>query len=314
MKNYFILIIFFCFCFVHLFAQTTAPDQVILKSNDKFSGEIIFQNEEVIIIKQEEGNRFQFPLTDVKSIYKAGEQIYPVQENEISYRKIVLNTGDIYYGEILVENEQLVMIKTPQGTRFQFPRSEIRSIDENFEAAEIPNTQEDFPIPEDNKFVMSVEASAGASYSKLSYGWTPSLQGTVILGGRDLFLPNTFLGIGAGYHVLFTSDYSDEESISFIPVFARFQYILSQSRVAPYVEMDAGYGFAPDSDFEGGMILKLSAGIAYKLSYHTSLNFGLYAGLQNFSADLSKDYDWGKYNYYGNTTAFNFGAKVCLKF
>jgi hypothetical protein len=61
-------------------------------------------------------------------------------------------------------------------------------------------------------------------------------------------------------------------------------------------------------------MLKLSAGLAQKLNSQTIFYFGVFAGLQNFSGKLTQTIDFGTFNYHGNTTMQNFGAKVALKF
>jgi len=53
-------------------------------------------------------------------------------ETDISMAKITLKTGDVYVGEIIVENEQIVMIRTAEGTRFQFPKNDIESVEKHF--------------------------------------------------------------------------------------------------------------------------------------------------------------------------------------
>jgi hypothetical protein len=41
---------------------------------------------------------------------------------------VVLNTGIRIQGEIIMQNEEVVIIKKKDGTRFQYPRSELASI------------------------------------------------------------------------------------------------------------------------------------------------------------------------------------------
>ena len=44
--------------------------------------------------------------------------------------KITLKTGDVYVGEIVVKTDDLIMIKTKDGSKFQFQVSEISKIEE----------------------------------------------------------------------------------------------------------------------------------------------------------------------------------------
>lgn len=319
MKNKLIAFLFLCFFAMALFAQNAKTDEVTLKTNEKYLGEIVFHNEEIVILKAEDESRFQFPLGDIETIRKDSKQIYPPKEENLQHenqkeRKITLKSGDVYYGEILLENEQIVMIKTSEGSRFQFPASEVMSIGSDFVAEEKAVEETQITVIDDSKFVMTIDVQGGASYSKQAYSWAPALQASLVLGAKDVFIQNTFLGGGVGYNILFPNDYSTEESLVFLPVFVRLQSIIGKKHTAPYLEMDAGYSFSLNDNFGGGMMLKLSVGIAHKLSYRTILCFGVYAGLQNFSGELTQTNDFGTFGYNGKTTTQNLGAKIALRF
>jgi len=320
MKNYFISTLIFFFCTTILFAQNIKTTEVVLKTGEKYSGEIVFQNEQVIILKQEAGTRFQFSVDDIETIREDSKSVsYLAQENitqtDSKERKITLKTGDIYYGEILVENERIIMIKTSDGNRFQFPVDEVNLIEKEFivqqQHAAINHSNE---LHATDELVMLLDVKGGISYSKQAYLWAPTLQASLILGAKDIFLHNLFLGGGIGYNVLFPSDYFSMETIAFFPVFVRLQSIIGKRRTAPYFEMDAGYGFSLSPDVEGGTMLKTSAGIAHKLSYKATLHIGAYVGLQNFSGKLTRTNNFGTFGYVGKTTAQDIGAKLSLQF
>jgi len=59
-----IAIIVLClFCFVCAHAET-----IVLRTGTRMKGTIVFQNEEVVIVRDTEGARFQFPRTDVEQV------------------------------------------------------------------------------------------------------------------------------------------------------------------------------------------------------------------------------------------------------
>jgi len=317
MKSKLITVLLLCFFTSLLFAQNAQPDEVVLRTNEKYSGEIVFHNEQILILKVEDGSRFQFPMGDIKTIRKNSKQIYPPEgENARSdnsrIRKITLKSSDVYYAEVLVENEQIVMIKTQEGNRFQFPANEVHSIETDFVEESKNNNVQITPI-DDSNFLMMIDVQGGVSYSSQAYLWVPSVQGSLVLGAKDVFFQGSFLGGGVGYNMLFANDYS-KETIAFLPVFVRLQSIVGKKNTAPYLEMDAGYGFSLNSNFGGGLMLKLSAGITHKLSYRTVLYVGTYAGLQGFSGELTQTNNFGTFSYYGTTTTQNIGAKAALRF
>ena len=51
------------FCFVCAHAET-----IVLRTGTRMKGTIVFQNEEVVIVRDAEGARFQFPRTDVEQV------------------------------------------------------------------------------------------------------------------------------------------------------------------------------------------------------------------------------------------------------
>ncbi|HOO18887.1 MAG TPA: hypothetical protein PK296_01715, partial [Paludibacteraceae bacterium] len=47
---------------------------------------------------------------------------------EIVHDKLILKSGDIYVGEIILKNDEIVILQTTDGTRYQFPFSDIKEI------------------------------------------------------------------------------------------------------------------------------------------------------------------------------------------
>jgi|GEM_PF-598035 len=234
-----------------------------------------------------------------------------------STRKITLNTGEVYFGEVLVENEQIIMIRTSDGNRYQFPRNEVKSIETDF-VVKKPSRAERRNIPEtaDNneKIIMLIDVHGGVSSARHAFSNAPMVQGALVFGAKDVIFQNTFLGGGIGYSILFPSDYSEGGTVDFLPVFARFQTFIGSGWLTPYFEIDVGYGFSLNSNFGGGAMLKLSVGLAQKINHQSTFYFGVFAGVQNFSGRLTETNEFGTFNYHGNSTIQNFGAKIALKF
>lgn len=320
MKRYLILFFLIASFLSLTYSQNNAQDRIILKSNEQFSGKIILHNENIISIQDAEGMRYQFPLSDVKEIYKASDpaskSVTADEAKDIT--RIVLTTGEAYTGEVVFQNEQIIMIKTAEGTRYQFPFSEIRSVDTDINMAgyELLPDVDIMSKTDDNKFAMLIEVQGGASYSSKAYKWAPMVQPTLVLGARDILLDNSFLGIGGGYRVILPTESDDDETISFIPVFLRFQAFFSEKRTCPYAEMDAGYSFALNDSMKGGLFINAAFGFRRQLNESVSMSVALFGGIQSFSADLidSKNFQQigQNYTYYGKTNSVNFGLKITL--
>lgn len=69
------LLILFCASFLCAHAET-----IILRTGARVQGTIVFQNEEVVIVRNAEGQRFQYPRTDVEQILTEEQTIEEAQE------------------------------------------------------------------------------------------------------------------------------------------------------------------------------------------------------------------------------------------
>lgn len=231
------------------------------------------------------------------------------QENNVQ-NKITLNTGEIYIGKVLLKNDEMIMISTKDGTRYQFPLSEIKKVEStgNESKFETDNGNQNNHIS--NNFGGLIELSGGTASAKNSFGWAPNTQLSLMFGNKHLFGQQLFLGIGVGYN----SSYITSNSISFLPLFLHIQSTLSKKRTAAFLGMDAGYAFAISKNYDGGALVKISGGISHKLSYKTTLIGGIYTGVQSFSGSLTEINDLGTFNYYGRTSMITTGVKIGFLF
>ena len=80
MKRHLFFILLLCVSFVCAHAET-----LVLRTGARVKGTIVFQNEEVVIIRNAEGARFQYPRADVQEIKADDEEVVEeqvVQEEE----------------------------------------------------------------------------------------------------------------------------------------------------------------------------------------------------------------------------------------
>lgn len=242
--------------------------------------------------------------------------IFNIAANEIYPDKITLKTGEIYIGEILVQTEEIVLIKTLNGSRFQFPFSSVRSVEKEFIKDAGNNSADsllktiDLPL---GQFCVMFDLSGGAGSGKNKYVWSPGSEVSMSLGIKKLFNQTLFAGLGLGYN--FVSIASTSEMLSFIPVFVRLQSNnLKKYRTAPYLSLDAGYAFSTDSGYDGGTFAKFSTGIIHKISYKISVLGGFYARTQGFSGILTETANNFNVTYKGNSSISDFGVKVGIQF
>jgi len=227
--------------------------------------------------------------------------------------KIVMKTGEIYYGDIVFQNDEMLILQTDEGVRYQFPLEEIKDISK--EKIDVPDKPEkisqDVLFDENQNFFAVLDACGGISSAKNSFDISPSTQIAFVLGKNKVFSENFFVGLGAGYNSTYLKNTS---SLNFLPVFLRLQNTFTTNRISPFVRMDAGYAFSMSSGWEGGILVKAAAGISSRLSYKTKLFCGIYAGIQQFGGQLSETISTGTYHYEGTANMKQLGLQLGIQF
>jgi len=228
--------------------------------------------------------------------------------------KITLKSGEVYFGEIVVRTAEMVMIKTLNGTRYQFQLSEVTKIekrpDNQTSVENIKNLNQN--ISTENNFCGNIELSAGISNAKNSFSLCPTTELSMIFGNKRVLGKDIFMGLGIGYNMTLLSQNSNP--ISFLPLFLRLQSTLTKNRTAPFIGIDAGYAFGLNSDYSGGTLVKVSIGITRKLSYKTALFAGIYSGITSISGKITETNDLGTFSYLGHNSMINFGLKFGFQF
>lgn len=228
--------------------------------------------------------------------------------------KVTLKTGEVYIGEIILKNNDIVMLKDTEGTRFQFPISEIKSIEKVTSADIIKNTKTGIPVSDSGlgNVCGLLELSGGLGSAKNKFSSMPNGQASLSFGSRMLQSKVLFIGGGVGYFSVFESQSS--EIISFVPLYMRLKSNFSKKKTSPYILFDAGYSFALTSGYEGGLYSKVGLGVQHNATAKTSIYWGAFTSIQNFTGTLTETNNALPYNYYGNSSIVNFGLNLGLQF
>lgn len=228
--------------------------------------------------------------------------------------KITLNNGEVYKGEIILKNNDMVMLKTDDGTRYQFQLSEIKSIEKEPASIKVEPEAQIVEKQEDTSGNISgiIELAGGTSSAKNLFGNSPNLQISLIFGDKNAFGQNLFLGVGIGLNNTFLTQNSP--SLSLLPIFVRIQKNLTNTRLSPILGMDAGYSFCVTKEYDGGAMIKIFAGIIYKLNYKSSIFANVYGGINSIAGNLIETNELGTFSYHGNTALNSVGIKFGLQF
>jgi hypothetical protein len=235
-------------------------------------------------------------------------------QESVIQNKITLNTGEVYWGEIVVKTAEMIMIKTETGKRYQFQLAEVTKIEKSL-PTETKSSGDKTQIQEINKsgnFCGNIELSGGISSGLNSFPASPNTEFSMIFGNKNISKKDIFWGIGVGYNLIFLS--STNNPVEFIPVFLRMQSLLVKSITAPFIGIDAGYSFGLTPGLGGGPFIKISLGISHKTGIKSDFYGGIYGGLSSISGKVTEINDLGTFTYFGPTSMIDFGAKVGFHF
>ena len=79
-------------------AQEASKDKIILKTGEVYIGDIIIRNQEIVTLKTVNGNRFQFPLAEIKTITKTEQ--FDIQTNNETLNSPTKIANKAVFGQI----------------------------------------------------------------------------------------------------------------------------------------------------------------------------------------------------------------------
>ena len=180
---------------------------------------------------------------------------------------LILRTGARVKGEILFQNEEVVIIRNAEGARFQYPRAEVQEIlmvDPVEEEVVVEEKKDE--IGTSKKVSVSLELGGGAACipnSAVGGGFSVDF----LVGSHHIGQRHIFLGAGLGYHGMFIG----EEKYNFLPIQLALRLPLLEQKHAPVFGMSLGYGIALSKDYKGGIYAGLDFGYCYQINEKTAL-------------------------------------------
>lgn len=206
-----------------------------------------------------------------------------------SAEQVRLKSGDIIQGSIIFQNEQVLVIKKTDGSRFQYQQSDVEAVLED-EAEEAPK-QEETMAAKKKKLTVSLQLAGGMTVLPGSSTGSLAQKGAgaaadLFIGTCNLLPPSSekawgchggvFLGAGLGYHLHFAGG----QPYSFLPIQLRAEAPLTQKKHAPMLGLSAGYGISLQKSAKGGAFADITFGWRYQISDTRAISLGLYSNIQ----------------------------------
>lgn len=197
---------------------------------------------------------------------------------------IVLRTGARMKGEIILQNDEVVILRDNSGARFQYMRADVEEI-----LTVDPQEEEETVVEEDDnigtvkKASILLELAGGAACIP-----NDAVGGAAIVnflvGSHHIGNRHLFIGGGLGYHGLFIG----EEKYNFLPVQVALRMPLMEQKHAPTFGVALGYGIALSSDYLGGLYAGLDFGYRCQLNEKTAIAIEAFAQFQQATIHVTE--------------------------
>lgn len=193
---------------------------------------------------------------------------------------VVLQSGRTVRGEIVLQNDDILIIRDAEGRRFQFPPSDIVAV--HTDTVETVTA----PVEEESRGTSPVALRldmAGGGVFVPSYrngGWgAVDLQ----IGTRNLAGKRIFLGGSVGYQVCVMG-----QACHFLPLMAVVSVPLTEGRHAPELGAALGYAFAVKQPEQGGLSARLDVSWRYQFRPTAALLLGVQTRFQQAQVKITE--------------------------
>lgn len=223
---------------------------------------------------------------------------------------VVLRSGQSIKGEILLNNEEVIILRKKDGSRYQYPKQEVVEI--QIEKAPTISTSETASITPSKAVEIRAQVQAGAAYVPY-IGWGGNFQFDAALGTHQIQGKDIFLGGSIGYHTLFGL----QETYSWIPLQLVAQWAIPLSRNTPHYPMVAatiGYGFATKRHWSGGICTGINVGWGYRMNQNSSVSVAATAQWQQTQITITETINHIPYNNTIGCPILCLGAKIGIQF
>lgn len=222
---------------------------------------------------------------------------------------VVLRTGQKIRGEILLNNDDIVIIQKKDGTRYQYPKTEVVSLQDD---TIIHSTTESSTVARTKSVAFRIAAAGGIAHIP-HYGWGGTTEAHAMVGTNNLFNRQLFLGGSVGYRGAF----KDKMAYSWIPLQLVFHMPIAELPSAnnrPLVGASFGYSFATNKQWGSGLCAGVEVGWWHRIGSKNSLTIALAAQWQQTRIDIVESIEGNHYTNRIGCNILGLGLKIGIQF
>lgn len=191
---------------------------------------------------------------------------------------IVLRTGARVRGEIVFQNEEVVIIRDwNSGARMQYPRADVQEIVAN----DVTPESRDSDVSENTeknstkKVAIQVEVAGGPVFVPGEQAGG-AVSADLLVGSHRLAGRPVFIGGGLGYHGYFLPG----TKYNFLPIQVVLRTPFVEQKHAPVFGIALGYGIALSKEYIGGLYADMSFGYRCQVNPRTAVALVAFAQFQ----------------------------------
>ena len=233
---------------------------------------------------------------------------------------VVLRSGKTVKGEILLHNEEVVIIRQKDGSRFQFPMQEVLSISAELPPKRLSSTNR---TAEDKKVACHFAVAGGTAYTP--NGWGGFINPTVFVGTHTLRNLPIAVGGTIGYHGVFAQG----NTYSWIPLQASIYLSPISNRPSPIAHrqspiahrpspiacrLSIGYACALSQDYTGGICAGMEIGWSHAIGNTSSILVALNAQSLQTRMQVVETVNGNSYRNFRGCTLVSLGMKLGIQF
>lgn len=233
---------------------------------------------------------------------------------------VTLRNGRTVSGEILLQNEEVIILRDSNGARHQYPIGEVVRIDGmgNDDSNEKESATEVRPVAKgegreanegEKRTTLRLELSGGmAMVPGEKAGGAFGID--VLVGSHHIGQTEILVGGMVGYHGCYMPGYQRH----FLPIAAALRAPVLQQKHAPEVGLSIGYGIALSRNYRGGIWLGADLGYRYRMERGNSLYAGLFAQFQQSRETVTQVKEDAEFVGTQHRNIVGFGAKLAIGF
>lgn len=194
---------------------------------------------------------------------------------------VVLRSGMRIKGEIVLNNEEIVIVRKKDGSRYQYPKTEIVEIQsEQATGVKQATTQ----LTNTPKVATRIALAGGSAYVP-HHGWGGMVDAQIMVGTHQVMSHPIFLGGSIGYRGVFGSS----STYSWLPMQLVLQSPIAVHTDGPHrlmVGASLGYAIALGKQWGSGLCTGIDIGWWYRISDRSSISIACTAQWQQTHLDI----------------------------